>query len=87
MKLKGKPLKARLVGNILLLAALLALGAGLLDLPEPAIIAFAILGFTLLIAAALVFILFWRCTYCGRALPGTLGLEHCPFCGFQIKDD
>lgn len=88
MKLKGKPRKARIVGGLLLLAALLTLGLiGLLDLPDAAMAAIAVLSFALLIAGALVFLLFWRCTYCGRALPGTLGLEHCPFCGFKIEDD
>lgn len=88
MKLKGKPRRARMIGGALLLAALLTLGLGvLLDLPDAAMAAIAVLGFALLIAGALIFLLFWRCTCCGRVLPGTLGLEHCPFCGFQIKDD
>ncbi len=88
MKLKGKPRTARIVGGALLLAALLTLGlVALLELPDIAMAAIAVLGFALLIAGALVFLLFWRCTYCGRALPGTLGLEHCPFCGSKIEDD
>ncbi len=88
MKLKGKPRKARLVGNLLLLASLLLLllQGTFLKLSDAGMAAVAVLAFALLIAA-LVFLLFWRCPCCGRGLPGTLGLEYCPRCGGAIEDD
>ena len=89
MKLKGKPRKARLGGNLLLLASLLLLllQGTFLNLSDAGMAAVAVLAFALLIAAALVFLLFWCCPCCGRGLPGTLGLEYCPRCGGAIEDD
>ena len=87
MKLKGKPRKARLVGNLLLLASLLLLQGTFLKLSDAGMAAVAVLAFALLIAAALVFLLFWCCPCCVRGLPGTLGLEFCPRCGGAIEDD
>ena len=60
MKLKGKPRKARLVGNLLLLASLLLLllQGTFLNLSDAGMAAVAVLAFALLITA-LVFLLFW----------------------------
>ena len=86
MKLKGNPKKARLIGCLLLLAGFLTLllEGTFFTLPDAGMAAVAVVAFALLIAAALVFFLFWRCPCCGRGLRGIFGVDYCPFCGARL---
>lgn len=46
----------------------------------------AIPGFISMLAGYIVFLIFWKCPYCGKHLPWQMGLDFCPYCGGTLGE-
>ena len=79
------PLKARVVGYVFLIIAIVLF---LLRLSvQKYIQVCSWIGMTVFFTAMVILFIFWRCPSCRKFLPlqGSLGVKVCPYCGKQLK--
>ncbi len=82
----GNMKKVKRNGNILLFAGMVLLIIFIfMDSENPVI---GIIGMIISVMGFVYYGIFWRCPHCSRHLPmqGTLGMEHCPYCGNKLDD-
>lgn len=79
------PLKARVVGYVLLISAIVLFLLGLLV--QKYIQVCSWIGMAVFFTAMVILFIFWRCPSCRKFLPlqGSLGVKVCPYCGKQLK--
>ena len=79
------PLKARVVGYVLLISAIVLFLLGLLV--QKYIQVCSWIGMEVFFTAMVILFIFWRCPSCRKFLPlqGSLGVKVCPYCGKQLK--
>lgn len=79
------PLKARVVGYVLLISAIVLFLLGVLV--QKYIPVCSWIGMAVFFTAMVILFIFWRCPSCRKFLPlqGSLGVKVCPYCGKQLK--
>ena len=79
------PLKARVVGYVLLISAIVLFLLGLLV--QKYIQVCSWIGMAVFFTAMVILFIFCRCPSCRKFLPlqGSLGVKVCPYCGKQLK--
>ena len=79
------PLKARVVGYVFLIIAIVLFLLGLSV--QQYIQVCSWIGMAVFFTAMVILFIFWRCPSCRKFLPlqGSLGVKVCPYCGKQLK--